>query len=188
MRWRHFPMGMSLPYTASVLASPYWRATRPAAVAPPTGRGGRHWQWTDTSGTLWRYRTWVRRDRANGSTRCSRFSSSLLVSFTRMHTQPKARCERQPPCCDSSVVPRPRAQFPTDAGDCSPGRRARCVTILIAISWVRYASRIYARWFGAAKRTSPAPSSAPSGSHRTLSSYNVAWNWPLNTCLRPMRP
>ena len=82
----------------------------------------------------------------------------------------------------------PIAREGPDEGDaCWPGRRARCVSTLIVISQDRYSSRIFAHSFSAAKRTSREPSSAPSGSHRTVSSCDVAWNWPLDICLPPMR-
>jgi hypothetical protein len=50
------------------------------------------------------------------------------------------------------------------------------------LSQSRSSSRICARWFSAAKRTSRDPSGARSGSHRTLSSCDVA-RW--LDCARP---
>jgi hypothetical protein len=63
----------------------------------------------------------------------------------------------------------PPQELPDGAGDYWPGRRARCVTILMVISQGRYRSRISARSLTAARRTSRAPSSVPLGSHPMLS-------------------
>jgi AraC-like DNA-binding protein len=85
------------------------------------------------------------------------------------------------------IHPLPEREVPDGKAGWWPGRHARCRTILIVTSRGRYASRIYARSFSVAKRTSRDPSSARLGSHRAHSSFGVAWNWPLGACLRPMR-
>ena len=121
-----------------------------------------------------------------GKARCETRRARLgYVVAYRPH---RSRFAKKPPhCCDSGSIPRPRKRLEMEGGVCWPGRRARCVTILIVISPVRSSLRISARSFSAAKRTSRDPSSARSGSHRTVLWCDVAWNWPLNTCLRLMR-
>jgi len=100
----------------------------------------------------------------------------------------KVRYLKRPRCCGYRFVHHWRETLPMEEGGCRNGRHARYVNILMVTSQGRYPSRIFARSFSAAKRTFRDPSSAHSVSHRTLSSCDVAWNWPLDTCLRPMRP